>query len=115
MNALRQTVGGQMMPHFHVSIFGGGSVGLCLAAHFAKAGAQVSLLVRDSSIDAVRDHPVKVSGLLGDHTIAPDALTLCDASAPTDAVLNSDMLILTTKAYDVANPLPTARPALPSC
>jgi len=31
-----------------VAVFEGGSVGLCLAAHFAQAGARVFLLVRRS-------------------------------------------------------------------
>lgn len=89
------------MSKYHVAVFGGGSVGLCLAAHFVKAGAQVSLLVRESSIDALRGKSIEVSGLLGDHLIGSEAFTLCDAAKPTDEVLNSDMLLLTTKAYDV--------------
>lgn len=90
------------MSNYHVSVLGGGSVGLCLAAHFVAAGAQVSLLVRASSIEAMRKEPIKVSGLLGDHSIPQDKLTLCDAANPTKDALGSDMLVLTTKAYDVA-------------
>lgn len=106
---------GHSMSKYHVAVFGGGSVGLCLAAHFVKAGAQVTLLVRESSIIAMKGKPIEVSGLLGDHTINPDAFTLCDAQQPTDEVLNSDLLVLTTKAYDVAASLkPFAdKPACP--
>lgn len=93
------------MSSYHVAVIGGGSVGLCLAAHFAKAGAQVSLLVREGSLEALQGHPILVSGLLGDHAIAAQALTVCDAAQPTEAVLNCDMLVLTTKAYDVASSL----------
>lgn len=89
------------MSKYSVAVFGGGSVGLCLAAHFAKAGAQVFLLLRQSSMEAVRGKPIAVSGLLGEHLIPADAYTICDAAAPTDAVLDCDMLVLTTKAYDV--------------
>lgn len=93
------------MSDFHVAVFGGGSVGLCLAAHFAVAGARVSLLVRKASIDAMRDKPVEVTGMLGDHRIDPDSITLCDAAEPSADVLASEMLILTTKAYDVGKAL----------
>jgi 2-dehydropantoate 2-reductase len=93
------------MKDLHVAVFGGGSVGLCLAASFVTAGARVSLLTRKSSFVALRGQSIEVSGLLGDHVIPPGAITLCDAAAPTGDVLNSDMLVLTTKAYDVASAL----------
>lgn len=93
------------MSKYSVAVFGGGSVGLCLAAHFAKAGAHVFLLLRQSSIETVADKPIAVSGLLGDHLVAADAYTICDAAAPTDQVLGCDMLVLTTKAYDVEKAL----------
>lgn len=93
------------MSEFSVAVFGGGSVGLCLAAHFAKAGARVFLLLRQSSIEAIRGKPIAVSGLLGDHLVPAEAYTVCDAAAPTDEVLGCDMLILTTKAHDVGEAL----------
>ncbi|MEM9432362.1 MAG: ketopantoate reductase family protein [Pseudomonadota bacterium] len=89
------------MSKFSVAVFGGGSVGLCLAAHFAKAGARVVLLVRNASLDTMQDAPLSVSGLLGDHVISTDAYSVCDAAAPTQEVLGCDMLIMTTKAYDL--------------
>lgn len=89
------------MSAFHAAVFGGGSVGLCLAAHFATAGARVSLLVRKGALEALRDAPIEVSGLLGDHSIPAGSIALCDAAAPSDDILRSDMLLLTTKAYDV--------------
>ncbi|MEM6311281.1 MAG: 2-dehydropantoate 2-reductase [Pseudomonadota bacterium] len=89
------------MSDYHVAVFGGGSVGLSLAASFATAGARVTLLVRQSAIETLRQTPIAVTGLLGDHVVPPERITLCDAAAPTDDVLHGDMLILTTKAYDV--------------
>lgn len=93
------------MSKFSVAVFGGGSVGLCLAAHFAKAGARVFLLVRQSSIEAISGRPIAVSGLLGDHLVPSEAYTVCDAEAPTDEVLECDMLLMTTKAYDLEKAL----------
>lgn len=93
------------MSSYHVAVFGGGSVGLCLAASFATAGARVSLLIRENSLAALNERSIDVSGLLGDHAIPPEAITLCDAGRPTEDILEADMLVLTTKAYDVATAL----------
>jgi 2-dehydropantoate 2-reductase len=103
------------MSDYHVAVFGGGSVGLCLAAHFATAGARVTLLVRAGSVEALRGRSIAVTGLLGDHAIPPSAISVCDAARPTDEVLASDMLVLTTNAYDVAAALApfAGRPACP--
>ncbi len=93
------------MSEYHVAILGGGSVGLCLAAHFAKAGARVTLLVRGASVPAFANDPVRIDGALGDHECAPGVITAVDAANPTDAVLASDALIPTVKAYDLADAL----------
>ena len=106
------------MSDYHVSIFGGGSVGLCLAANFVSAGAKVSLLVRKASLPALDRQSINVAGILGEFRAPADDITLCNASAPTDEVLSSDMLVLTTKAHDVATALepfanaPTCPPVL---
>lgn len=98
-------IGVHILTTFHIAVFGGGSVGLCLTASFVKAGARVSLLVRERSLQDLREKEINVSGLLGDYTLAPEDLTLCDALHPTEDVLKSDMLVVTTKAYDVATAL----------
>ncbi len=93
------------MPDFHVAVFGGGSVGLCLAAHFAKAGARVTLLVRGHAVDGIVANPVTITGALGEHQIPAGQIAACDAAAPTMDVASADMLVLTTKAYDVGTAL----------
>ena len=103
-----------MLTDFRVSIVGGGSVGLCLAANFAIADAKVSLFVRKASLASLEGQPVIVSGMLGEHRTDPGQITFCDAAAPSDEVLTSDMLVLTTKAYDVATALEPFASA-PSC
>jgi ketopantoate reductase len=62
-------------------------------------------LVRRSAIETLRQTPIEVTGLLGDHVVPPELITLCDAAAPTEDVLRSDILILTTKANDVETAL----------
>ena len=89
------------MAKISIAVFEGGSVGLCLAAHFAKAGARVFLLVRQTSIEAILGKPIAVTGLLGDHLVSAGAYSVCDADAPPDEVLGCDMLVMTTKAYDL--------------
>jgi len=90
---------------YDVAIIGGGSVGLALAASFVRAGARVSLLVRPASLAKVSGQAIRVSGILGDVTISSSALRVVDASAPDPEVLGASMLILTTKAHDVAEAL----------
>ncbi|MEM7170935.1 MAG: 2-dehydropantoate 2-reductase [Pseudomonadota bacterium] len=93
------------MSSYHVVVVGAGSVGLCLAAHFAQAGARVSLLARKASIDSLRNNPLRVSGLLGDHDIPQGTISVQDAAAPGEEAGQADMLVLTTKAYDVKTAL----------
>jgi 2-dehydropantoate 2-reductase len=89
------------MSNYHVSVIGGGSVGLCLAVHFAKSGARVSLLVRKAAMQTLDGAPIEVTGALGSHVARAGAIAMVDAANPDDDVLRSDMLVFTTKAYDV--------------
>jgi 2-dehydropantoate 2-reductase len=88
-----------------IAVLGGGSVGLCLAAHFAEAGARVFLLVRSGSVADLEGKAIEVSGLLGDRTIPAGQIQIRDAAAPGPDARASDMLIVTTKAYDLRDAL----------
>ena len=90
---------------YRVSIIGAGSVGLCLAVHFAKAGAEVTLLARKKSIKTLTGKAFTSSGLLADHASTPGQIHISDADAPDDRALDCDMLVVTTKAFDVAKVL----------
>lgn len=99
------------MGDHHIAILGGGSVGLCLAASFAKSEAKVSLLVREASVAGLQGQNISVSGLLGEHDIAAGRIEIGSASSPTDEQRACDMLVVTTKAHDVEAALrPFARP-----
>lgn len=99
------------MSAYHIVILGGGSVGLCLAASFAKSDVKVSLLVRENAIEGLRGKNLTVSGLLGEHEIPPDRVEIGSGAAPNDEQRACDMLVVTTKAYDVEVALrPFARP-----
>jgi 2-dehydropantoate 2-reductase len=86
-----------------ITVIGGGSVGLCLAASFAVAGAKVTLMVRPASIETLRREAITVTGKLGDHRIEPGQIAVEDAAHPSAAARECDVLIVTTKAYDVAD------------
>lgn len=89
------------MGAYHIVIVGGGSVGLCLAASFAKSDARVSLLVREASLAGLEGQNLNVSGLFGDHEIPAGRVEIGNAAGPTEAQRACDMLVVTTKAYDV--------------
>jgi 2-dehydropantoate 2-reductase len=93
------------MSDLRVTVIGGGSVGLGLAAHFATAGARVTLMVRRVSIEHLRNHAITVSGMLGEHSVEPGCIAIEDSDKPSDASLVCDVLVVTTKAYDVGNAL----------
>ena len=99
------------MSTLRITVIGGGSVGLGLAASFAIAGAGVTLMVRAAAVETLRTQPVTVAGLLGEHRVEPGRIAIEDAAHPTRACLDCDVLVVTTKAYDVADALrPAAGP-----
>jgi 2-dehydropantoate 2-reductase len=88
-----------------MTVIGGGSVGLGLAANFAVAGANVRLMVRAAAIETLRKKPITVTGVLGEHCVEQGHIAIEDTDHPTGASLNCDVLVVTTKAYDVASAL----------
>lgn len=102
------------MSTLRITVIGGGSVGLGLAASLALAGAGVTLMVRAAAVEMLRSQAVTVSGLLGEHRVEPGRIAIEDADHPTRACLDCDVLVVTTKAYDVADALrPYAMPDAP--
>ncbi len=88
-----------------LTILGSGSVGLATAASFAEAGQHVTLLARPPGVDLLRHEGITVTGVCGDHRIGPDRLTVRDANAPEPQDIACDVLIVATKAYQVAEVL----------
>jgi ketopantoate reductase len=97
------------MPQYHISVLGGGSVGLCLAANFAQTGAEVTLLVRAGAVDELVRRPLIVSGLLGEHTIPKGHMRICDAARPDADVLSCDGLQMTLSSLPSPARLSAAR------
>lgn len=98
-----------------ITVIGGGSVGLAVAASWAQAGADVTLLARPASIEALAGAPVTITGKLGDHSLSPGTLLLASADEPPLPARDCDVLMVTTKAHDLAAALrPFADAASPA-
>ncbi len=96
------------------TVIGAGSVGLGMAASLAVAGQRVTLLARAGAVAALRDSPITVSGLHGEHALPAGAIAIEDAASPSAAERGSDMLVVTTKAYDIAAALAPFAGAAPA-
>jgi len=88
-----------------ISVLGSGSVGLAIAASYARAGQRVALLARGSTVPQLRSEGVRVSGVCGEHRIDPQQLKVCDADRPDAEDVACDILIVATKAYQVQEAL----------
>lgn len=98
-------VPGIEMKKQRLTVIGSGSVGMAIAATFALVGVDVTLRARGSSVDLLRSGGIKVTGVLGEHATAPEAVAIADAAHPGTAGLDCDVLIVATKAYQVSEVL----------
>lgn len=89
------------MKPLRLTVLGSGSVGLAFAASYAKAGQQVTLLARGAAVVALRQQGITVSGVCGEHHIAPGGLKVSDAEEPDAEDIACDLLVVATKAYQV--------------
>jgi 2-dehydropantoate 2-reductase len=88
-----------------ISVLGSGSVGLAIAATWARAGQQVTLLARGAAVPELRQHGITVSGVSGDYQIEPQRLKVSDAANPNPEDVACDVLVVATKAYQVHDAL----------
>lgn len=84
------------------TIIGAGSVGLGIAASLSVAGQRVTLLTRAQSVEALAGLDITVSGLHGEHRLPAGVIAVADALRPPPAARACDMLVVTTKAHDLA-------------
>ncbi len=64
------------MSNCKILISGAGAVGLEFSAGLIKSGADVDIFTRPRNADALRKNGITVTGLLGDHFIEPEKLSL---------------------------------------
>lgn len=93
------------MTTFRITVLGSGSVGLAIAATFVRADVDVTVLARGLAVQQLRQSGITVTGVAGDHHIAPQRLKVSDADNPELEDINCDFLIVATKAYQVRQAL----------
>jgi 2-dehydropantoate 2-reductase len=89
------------MKPLRITVLGGGSVGLAVAATYARAGAEVTLLTRGTAVQHLRLAGITVTGVAGEHHIEPRRLKVSDVENLDPEDIDCDTLILATKAYQV--------------
>lgn len=88
-----------------ITVLGSGSVGLAIAATFAHAGVDVTLLARGSAVHQLRQNGITVTGVTGDHHIESQRLKVSDGGNPDLEDVNCDLLVVATKAYQARDAL----------
>lgn len=89
-----------------IAVAGAGAIGCTLAATLAHAGQPVSLLARGATLEAVRDHGLQLRR-------AGDTLQVrLAASAHADELGVHDVVLVCTKAHDLAGIVPSLEPLI---
>jgi ketopantoate reductase len=57
-------------------------VGLAVAASYALAGADVTVLARGAAVQQLRQTGITVTGVTGDHHVEPERLKVSEVMAP---------------------------------
>ena len=89
-----------------ILVLGAGAVGGYFGGRLAEAGRDVTFLVRPARAGLLAEHGLKVISLLGDFTVKPKTVTAERLGGPYD------LLLLTTKHYDLDQAIDAIRPAV---
>ncbi|WP_045835102.1 2-dehydropantoate 2-reductase [Hyphomicrobium sp. 99] len=89
-----------------ILFLGAGATGGYFGGRLAKAGGDVTFLVRPKRRDQLIRDGIKIESPVGNLTTPVKAITREEISAPYDAV------ILSSKAYDLSDAIETIRPAV---
>ena len=86
----------------HIAIIGAGAVGAYAGGRLALAGEDVTLIDGwPAHVKAMRTHGLRLSGTQGEHTIAVQALHLCDVQRLLRKPV--DIAVICTKSYDTGH------------
>src|ERR1700733_13176771 len=81
-----------------VAIIGAGAIGLAVAASMAEVGIEPIIVARGKSVETLRKEGIRVTGVLGEHYVAPEKFSVMETTAPLPAC---DAVMIATKAYEV--------------
>ena len=87
-----------------IAVIGAGAIGNLLAAVWARAGEDVTLVVRPSRVDALRASGLRASGLAGEFHVTPKVA----AEVPS----GTDFAVFTMKTQDLAEAVRAQRVSL---
>jgi 2-dehydropantoate 2-reductase len=88
--------------HPRIAIAGAGSIGCYVGGCLARAGRDVTLLLRPQLAAAIAQHGLRVSDLTGaDHVLAPSAIKL--ATDPAAAFAQAEIILVTVKSGATAS------------
>jgi 2-dehydropantoate 2-reductase len=95
------------MPDMKIAVIGAGGVGGFFGGRLAKAGHDVTFIARGKTLEALREHGLRVESIEGDFDVNPVAATDDPASVgPVDVVL------VAVKAWQLGDAARAARPLL---
>lgn len=83
-----------------VLIMGAGAIGSAVAGFMAQAGHRVTLVGRESHMDAIAAHGLRISGIWGDHHVTHGLIPRTDLDGLEPSTF--DWVLITTKSYDTA-------------
>ncbi|MBN1514931.1 2-dehydropantoate 2-reductase [Candidatus Sumerlaeota bacterium] len=83
-----------------VLIYGGGAVGLGLASFLMQSGAKASIIARDSTVSALREHGLRRMGIFGEHNAAPGAFDCGVALEQLNPATRYDYTLVCVKSFD---------------
>lgn len=89
-----------------IAVMGAGAVGGYFGGLLARAGNEVTLIVRGAHLEAIRTEGLHVKSHWGDFTVRPSATDDPRSSVPVE------MVILSVKTYQNAQALPSLAPLL---
>ncbi len=78
-----------------IAVIGAGAIGSNVGAYLHKSGAEVTLIGRDSQIEAIKNHGLKVSGVRGEETFQINVDTRLREEFP--------LVIFATKTQDISD------------
>ena len=90
-------------------VMGAGAIGSVFGGLLAKDGHDVALVGRQPHMGAVRDHGLSIGGIWGEHLVLGVETATDVASLPPHVY---DAVLITTKAYDTADAVREALPAV---
>lgn len=94
-----------------ILVFGSGAVGTLLGGLLANEGHEVVFVGRSWNVEAIRTKGIRISGLWGNHTVAPQPAYESPDEIPEDRRI-FDFILIATKAFATGEAIDACMPLL---